>query len=251
MKQQKNIYFASDAHLGAPTIKDHRAHEKRFVAWLDSIKDNTRELYLMGDIFDFWFEYRHVVPRGHTRFLGKLCEFTDQGIPVHFFTGNHDIWIFDYLPKEIGVTVHKEQYTPVIDGKRFFLAHGDGLTRFEEHYKKIKSVFTNPLAQKLFHWLHPDLGIALANFWSRKSRQSNEDSEKAKFQGEENEWLIIYAKEILQTRHFDYFIFGHRHIMLDLPLNENSRICYLGDWVTQFSYAVWNGETLSLKSFNP
>jgi UDP-2,3-diacylglucosamine hydrolase len=251
LNHHKNIYFASDAHLGAPTIGDHKAHEKRFVDWLDSIKEQAREIYLMGDIFDFWFEYKHAIPKGHSRFLGKLCELTDRGIPVHFFTGNHDIWIFDYLPKETGVTVHKGPYTPVIDGRQFFLAHGDGLTPFEKSYRRIKAVFTNRGAQKLFQWLHPDLGISLARFWSRKSSQNNEASETSTYQGEEDEWLIQFAKEQLLKQHFDFFIFGHRHIALDHPLNEASRVCYLGDWVDQYTYAVWDGQNLELKHYNP
>jgi UDP-2,3-diacylglucosamine hydrolase len=250
LEQRKKIYFASDAHLGAPTISNHREHERRFVAWLDQIKDDAREVFLMGDIFDFWFEYKHVVPKGHTRFLGKLCELTDKGIPVHFFTGNHDIWVFDYLPHETGVIVHKEPYLPVIDEKKFFLAHGDGLTPDEKSYKKLKAVFTNKVAQRLFSWLHPDLGIGIANFWSRKSRESNQGTDTAKFQGEEKEWLIKFAKDKIQTEHFDFFIFGHRHVALDIEIGENTRLCYLGDWVHHFSYAVWDGENMSLKYFN-
>jgi UDP-2,3-diacylglucosamine hydrolase len=250
LNQDKKIYFASDSHLGAPTIKNSRAHEKRFVDWLDSIKHDAREIYLMGDIFDFWFEYKHVIPKGRTRFLGKLCELTDSGIPVHYFTGNHDIWVFDYLPSETGVIVHKAPFVTTIDEKRFFLAHGDGLTDFEKNYKRLKSVFTNTLAQKMFRWLHPDLGIPLARFWSRKSRENNQISKKAEFKGEENEWLIQFAKKKLETEHIDYFIFGHRHIAIDLPLNKNSRLCYLGDWVNHFSYAQWDGRELSLKFLN-
>jgi UDP-2,3-diacylglucosamine hydrolase len=249
LEQKKKIYFASDAHLGAPTISNHREHEKRFVTWLDSVKNDAREIFLMGDIFDFWFEYRHVIPQGHTRFLGKLCELTDSGIPVHFFTGNHDIWVFDYLPHETGVIVHKKPYLPTIDGKRFFLAHGDGLTPDEKAYKRLKSVFTNKLAQRLFKCLHPDLGVTIANFWSRKSRENNQALCTATFQGEENEWLIKFAKEKLKSEHFDYFIFGHRHVAIDLQLNENSKLCYLGDWIKLFSYAEWDGKKLSLKYF--
>lgn len=250
LDQKKKIYFASDAHLGAPTIHNPREHEKRFVAWLDSIKSSAREIYLMGDIFDFWFEYRHAVPRGHTRFLGKLAELTDMGIPVHFFTGNHDIWIFDYLPAETGVTVHTEPYLPIIDNKQFFLAHGDGLTAYEKNYSRLKAIFTNRLAQKLFSWLHPDIGVSLARFWSRKSRENNQNTDSATFKGEENEWLIEFAKKKLQSRHFDFFVFGHRHVAIDLPLNPKSRIIYLGDWINIFSYAEWDGEKLSLKYFN-
>ena len=249
MEQKKKIYFASDAHLGAPTINNHRAHERKLVAWLDSIKDNAREIYLMGDIFDFWFEYKHVIPKGHTRFLGKICELTDNGIPVHFFTGNHDIWVFDYLPAETGIIVHNEPFLPVFDGKKFFLAHGDGLTRYEKAYIKLKSVFTNKVAQKLFKWLHPDLGVALARFWSRKSRENNQGNEPATFQGEEDEWLVKFAKEKLQTEHYDFFIFGHRHVVIDLNLSNHSRLVYLGDWVHHFSYGEWDGENFRLKYF--
>ena len=248
--QNKNIYFASDVHLGAPTIKDFREHEKRFVAWLDQIKDDAGEIYLMGDIFDFWFEYRHVIPKGNTRFLGKLCELTDAGISVHFFTGNHDIWVFDYLPRETGVVVHTKPYVTTLYGKKFFLAHGDGLTPDEKGYQRLKAVFTNRTAQRLFRWLHPDWGVALARFWSRKSRESNQDSEMARFQGEEGEWLVKFSKEKLKNEHFDFFVFGHRHVAIDLPIGENSRVCYLGDWVRLFTYAVWDGETFVLKHFH-
>ncbi|WP_010422534.1 UDP-2,3-diacylglucosamine diphosphatase [Anaerophaga thermohalophila] len=249
MEQKKKIYFASDVHLGAPNISNHREHEKRFVAWLDSIKNDASEVYLMGDIFDFWFEYRHVIPRGYARFIGKLCELTDGGISVHFFTGNHDIWVFDYLPQETGVIVHKEPYIATLYGKKFFLAHGDGLTPDEKAYKRLKAVFTNKTAQWLFRWVHPDLGVSMARFWSRKSRENNQDSEKATFQGEEGEWLIQFSKKKLKQEHFDFFIYGHRHVAIDFPVGTNSRVCYLGDWVKLYTYAVWDGETFELKQW--
>ena len=249
MVLEKKIYFASDAHLGAPTIKDARAHEQRFVRWLDSIKNSAREVYLVGDIFDFWFEYKKAVPKGHTRFLGKLCELTDAGIPVHFFTGNHDIWVFDYLPAETGVIVHYKPLITEIDGKKFLIAHGDGLTPYEKSYNRLKSVFTNPFAQWLFRHIHPDLGIWIATFWSRKSREKNQNSDGAVFKGEDKEWLVLWAKEQLNKTHYDYFIFGHRHVVKDLALNNTTRFIYLGDWVKHFSYGEWDGSGFELKFF--
>ena len=243
MKEKKNIYFASDVHLGSPTIENLRENERRFVAWLDSIKDSAKAIYLLGDIFDFWFEYKRSIPKGFTRFLGKLCELNDEGIPVHFFTGNHDVWIFDYLPSETGIIVHKEPLITEIDGFRFFIAHGDGLTKQEKLFRKIKKVFNNKVAQWFFRWLHPDLGIKLANFWSRKSRHQNHSAE---FRGDENEILILWAKETLEKEHFDYFVFGHRHIAKITNINK-SKIIYLGDWVTIFSYGVWNGTNFEMK----
>ncbi len=247
MESKKKIFFASDVHLGAHSIRNHREHEHIFVSWLESIKDEAGELYLMGDIFDFWFEYSHVIPRGFTRFLGKLCEFTDRGIPVHFFTGNHDIWIFDYLPRETGVIVHREPFTTVLYNKRFFLAHGDGLTPYEKTYNRLKSVFTSPLAQTLFKWIHPDLGIPMAKFWSRKSRNKNDQLHTATFQGEEKEWLIEFAKQTLEKEHYDFFVFGHRHIVREVMIAPQSRVFYLGDWITHFSYGEWDGENFRLK----
>ncbi|HLW07923.1 MAG TPA: UDP-2,3-diacylglucosamine diphosphatase [Marinilabiliaceae bacterium] len=248
MTERNKIYFASDVHLGAPTIANGREHENKFVRWLETIKDTAREIYLVGDIFDFWFEYKKVIPKGHTRFLGKLCELTDAGIPVYFFTGNHDIWVFDYLPKETGVVVHRKPVIKELDGKRFFIAHGDGLTHFEKSYNRLKSVFTNPLAQWVFRHIHPDYGIRLASFWSRKSRENNQNIENSAYKGE-NEWLVIWAKEYLKKEHFDYFIFGHRHVAKDIPLNENSHLIFLGDWIHLFSYGEWDGIKLEIKYF--
>jgi UDP-2,3-diacylglucosamine hydrolase len=249
LEQTKKIYFASDVHLGAPTISNHLAHERRFVRWLDSIKPTTSELYLMGDIFDFWFEYKKAVPKGFTRLLGKIAEFTDSGIPVHFFTGNHDIWVFDYLPAETGVKVYREPLIINLDGKRFFLAHGDGLTSHEKTFIRIKALFTNKLAQRLFRLVHPDLGIRLAGFLSRKSREKNMAEDGSVFQGEEYEWLVSWAKEVIKTEHFDYFIFGHRHLAQTFQLNQNSKLIYLGDWITNFSYGEWDGSEFQLKFF--
>ena len=249
MEKGKKIYFASDVHLGAPTIADPSEHERRFVRWLDSIKASASEIYLLGDIFDFWFEYKKAIPRGYSRFIGKLCELTDAGIPVHFFTGNHDIWVFDYLPSETGIILHKEPQIRELNGFRFFLAHGDGLTRFEKAYNRLKSVFTNKLAQRLFRLIHPDFGVWLANYWSGKSREKNLKSYGSVFLGEDKEWLVVWAKEKLEQEPFNFFVFGHRHIARMIKLNEQSTLVYLGDWVTHFSYGQWDGSQFELKYF--
>ena len=200
MKPDKHIYFASDFHLGAPTEQASKKRELKIIAWLDSIKTNCEELFLMGDLFDFWFEYKHVVPKGYIRFLAKLCEFTDQGIPVHVFTGNHDMWMFDYLEKEIGVTIHRTCIERTFNHKTFFLGHGDGLGPGDYGYKFIKKIFANRFCQWLFARIHPNLAFRIANFWSLKSR--NQGSEKDKeFLGEDHEWLAIFAKEKLTERH--------------------------------------------------
>ena len=249
MEQNKKIYFASDVHLGAPTIDNPREHERRFVRWLDSIKDTASEIYLLGDIFDFWFEYKKVVPRGFSRFIGKLCELTDAGITVHFFTGNHDIWIFDYLPSETGVIVHKKPQIRELDGFRFYIAHGDGLTRYEKVYRLLKAVFNNKVAQWFFRWLHPDIGIRFATAWSKQSRKKNTNDRYEKIKADGDKWLISWAKETLEKEHFDFFIFGHRHLAMDTNLTANSRFIYLGDWINLFSYGEWDGSRFELKKF--
>ena len=245
MNDNKKIYFLSDFHLGAPDYESSLEREKRIVAFLDEIKNDAGEIYLLGDIFDFWFEYKSVVPKGFIRLLGKIAEITDAGIPVHFFTGNHDMWMFDYLSRELNVTIYKEPIIKDFNGKRFFIGHGDGLGPGDKGYKFIKLVFANPVCQWLFAWLHPNIGIGLARFWSGKSRVTTE----MKFQGEDKEFQIIYAKERLSKEHFDYFIFGHRHIPLDIKLNGNSRFINLGDWIINNSYAVFDGNDIELKYY--
>jgi len=250
LKKGKKIYFASDVHLGAPSIKNNKEHEKIFVDWLDSIIEDTAVLYLLGDVFDFWFEYRHVVPRGFTRFLGKICEFTDKGIPVHFFTGNHDVWVFDYLPEETGVIVHREPLKLEMDGKKFYLAHGDGLGPYDRSYNFLKLIFTNKILQWFFARIHPNFGVGFARRWSKHSRLQNESSEGAKFLGEDKEWLMLHARDVLEKEHFDFFIFGHRHIDLHQRFKKNSEFVYLGDWVKYKTYGVWDGEKFELKYLN-
>ncbi len=249
MQAGKKIYFASDFHLGVPSFEKSLAREKRIVKWLDEIKHDASEIYLMGDMFDFWFEYKYAAPKGFVRLLGKIAEITDSGIPVTFFTGNHDMWMFDYLPREIGVTIYKDPIEKEFNGKRFFLGHGDGLGPGDKGYKFIKKIFSNKFCQWLFARIHPNFGIGMANYWSRKSRLSN-GPEDEKFTGEENEWLVVFAKDVLKNKHFDYFVFGHRHLPLDIKLAENSRYINLGEWVNYNTYAVFDGNTVELKKFN-
>lgn len=246
MPEKTKIYFASDFHLGIPNKESSLDREKRIVRWLDEIKEDAKEIYLVGDIFDFWFEYKTVVPRGYTRLLGKIAELTDSGIPIYAFIGNHDMWQFGYLEEEVGVTLFREPIVRECNGKKFFIGHGDGLGPGDYGYKFIKKVFSNPICQWLFARLHPNFGIGLANYWSRRSRIANGEEV---FHGEDNEWLFLFAKEYLQTEHIDYFIFGHRHLSLDLKVADNSRYINLGDWVTLNTYAVFDGTDLSTKKF--
>jgi len=240
------IYFASDFHLGVPDFESSLEREKKIVNWLDDIKSDAVEIYLMGDLFDFWFEYSSVVPRGFVRLLGKIAEITDAGTPVHIFTGNHDMWMGDYLPKEINVTIHKKHITKEFGGKKFFIGHGDGLGPGDRGYKFIKAVFANPLCQWLYARLHPNLAFRIAQYCSGRSRVS---TEQLKFLGEDREFQVIFARETLKKEHFDYFIFGHRHIPMDIQLTENSRFINLGDWIINFSYAVFSEEGLELKRY--
>lgn len=248
LAQGKKIYFASDFHLGAPDAATSLQREKLLVEWLDEIKVDAQELFLVGDVFDFWFEYKTAVPKGFVRLLGKLAEISDSGIPIHYFTGNHDMWVFDYLPKEIGLTIYRGNLEREFNGKKFLIGHGDGLGPGDRGYKFIKKVFANPVCQWLFARLHPNFGIRLANFWSGKSRMHTGSSDE-QFLGNDKEWLVIYCQEILQKQSFDYFIFGHRHLPLDIQLNKNSRYINLGEWMNYRSYGVFNGEDMELKYF--
>ncbi|MBL7893463.1 MAG: UDP-2,3-diacylglucosamine diphosphatase [Bacteroidia bacterium] len=242
----KKIYFASDFHLGIPDHEASLAREKKLVQWLNEIKADAAEIYLMGDLFDFWFEYKSVVPKGYVRLLGKLAELTDAGIKINLFTGNHDMWLFDYLPKELNVIIYRDVIQREYNGKKFYLGHGDGLGPGDRGYKFIKKVFANKICQWLFARLHPNFAFAIANYFSSTSRLAN-ITEDEKFLGEDKEWLVIYCKEILKKEHFDYLIFGHRHLPLDIKLNDKSRYINLGDWVRYFTYAVFDGEKLELK----
>ena len=242
------IYFASDFHLGAPDFEKSMAREKRIVSWLNQVRPDCKELYLLGDVFDFWFEYRHAVPRGYIRLLGKLAEFSDAGISIHYFTGNHDMWIFDYLPQQLNVKIYRAPIEATYNGKSFYIGHGDGLGPGDHGYKFIKKVFASPVCQWLFARLHPNAGIGLANYFSGKSRIATGTTDE-KFLGEEKEWLIIHSKELLQKKHYDYLVFGHRHLPLDIMLDEKSRYINLGDWIRYNSYAVFDGQELKLEYY--
>lgn len=248
----KNIYFASDFHLGSPDEKTSRTRENRIVRWLNYIEPTCSELFLMGDIFDFWFEYKTVVPKGFVRLLGKLAQMSDQGIKIYFFKGNHDMWVNDYFTKELGIQIISDEFEMERNGKRFYLHHGDGLGPGDRKYKFLRKIFRNPVCQWLFSLVPPRIGMGIANGWSSSSRAAGTTSDgvsKEKFMGMENEWLAVYAKEVLQKTHYDYFIFGHRHLPLDLRLSENSRYVNLGEWLNFYSYVVFDGNELCLNYF--
>ncbi len=248
MENKQKIYFIGDSHLGVPNYETSLEREKLMVKWLDEVKKDATEIYLLGDIFDFWFEYKTVVPKGFVRLLGKLAELSDAGIILNYFTGNHDMWIYDYFSKELNANIYKNPIQKTYGNYKFYIGHGDGLGPDDHGYKFIKKVFSNRFNQWLFARLHPNFGIGLALYFSRKSRVANGNTDEV-FLGEENERLIVYAKEILQQEHFDFFIFGHRHFPLDIKIAEHSRYLNIGDWVKNFSYIEFDGEKLSLKYF--
>lgn len=244
----KNIYFLSDFHLGSPNPSASLEREKRIVRFLDTVKNNAAEIFIVGDMFDFWFEYKYVVPRGYTRLLGKLAELTDSGIKIHFFAGNHDMWMRDYFQTELNITVYYEPTQFEFNGNRFLVGHGDGQGPGDHGYKFLKKIFRNPLCQWMFGILPPYFGLGIANYFSRKSRELAAQKVEV-FLGEEKEWLIIYCKEVLKKQPVDYFIFGHRHLPIDFSLSQNSRYINLGEWITYNSYAVYDGEKTTLKYF--
>jgi UDP-2,3-diacylglucosamine hydrolase len=243
---KKNIYFISDAHLGSLLVENARKHEKMLVAWLDEIKEDARALYILGDMFDFWYEYKLVVPRGFVRFLGKLAELSDMGVEIHFFIGNHDIWAFDYFEQEIGAKIHREAFVTEIYGKKFFLAHGDGLGDPSLNFKFLRGLFHNKLAQILFSALHPRIGMGIGLAWSKKRRKKK--NSEPEYMGEDKEHLIQFAKSYI-GEHIDFFVFGHRHIILDLVLKNKSRVLIIGDWMKLFSYAVFDGENMYIEQY--
>jgi UDP-2,3-diacylglucosamine hydrolase len=244
----KKIYFASDLHLGLYPRDKSFEREKTFVKWLNQIQPDVQVLFLLGDVFDFWYEYKKVIPKGFTRFLGKLCELADQGIEIHIFTGNHDVWMFDYLPKEIGVIVHSKHITAEINGKQFFLGHGDGLVKQEWNYKIMKGCFTSKTLQWMFSKIHPNVALAFGQAWSKKSRYSKGIAEE--FLGEEKEFQVMFARNYLKSNNINYFVFGHRHIPLDIKLNEKAKLINCGEWIKSNSYAVFDGNDLVLKYYN-
>lgn len=242
----KKIYFSSDNHLGAPTAEASRPREAKFVRWLEEVRQDAAAIFLLGDLFDFWFEYRHVVPKGFVRVLGKLAEIRDSGIPIYFFVGNHELWMEDYLEKELNIPIYREPREFVFNQKRFLIGHGDGLGPGDKGYKRMKKLFTNPIAKWLYRWLHPDLGMPLGQYFSVKNKAISGD-EDVKFMGEEKEWLIQYCRRKLETEHYDYFVFGHRHLPLEIKLNKDSTYVNLGDWINYYTYGEFDGEVMRLK----
>jgi UDP-2,3-diacylglucosamine hydrolase len=242
----KKIFFASDFHLGVPNHSKSLIREKKIVRWLDSVKNEAHSIFIMGDIFDFWFEYKYTIPKGYIRLQGKLAEISDMGIPISFFTGNHDMWMFDYFTKELNIPVYRQPEILHIGKFKFLIGHGDGLGPGDTVYKLLKKVFANKFCQWLFSITPPIIGMGIATRWSKRSRLNNEKTEK--YLGDK-EWLYVYCKQIEQNRHHDFYIFGHRHLPLDLKVAENSRYINLGEWVNHFSYAEFDGKELSLKYF--
>lgn len=246
---QKNIYFLSDFHLGAPNAAASLIREKKIISFLDEIKNQAAEIFILGDMFDFWFEYKNVVPKGYTRLLGKLAEITDAGIPIHFFVGNHDMWMKDYFQKELNIKVYFNPEEFNLLGKKFLIGHGDGLGPGDNGYKFLKKIFRNKFSQFLFGILPPVVGMGLANYFSRKSRAQTGSTDEV-YLGDDKEWLIAYCREMLTKNNYDYFVFGHRHLPIDFKLNERSTYINLGDWIKHFTYADFNGHSLTLHTFH-
>lgn len=244
----KNIYFASDQHFGIPDAASSKLREKKFISWLDGVKTDAKAIFLLGDLFDFWFEYKTVVPKGFVRVLGKIAELKDSGIPIYFFVGNHDLWMIDYFETELGIPVYHQPKEFEFEGKTFLIGHGDGLGPGDKGYKRMKKVFAHPLSKWFYRWLHPDIGVKLAQYLSTKNKLISGD-EDINFLGEENEWLAQYAKRKLEQKHYDYFLFGHRHLPMEIQIAKDSKYINTGDWISHFTYAVFDGKELSLKTY--
>lgn len=244
----KKLYFASDFHLGAPNPEQSKLRERKIIRWLDSVAEDAAAIFLVGDIFDFWFEYGEVIPKGFIPFISKISQLRDRKIPIFFFTGNHDLWMKDYFTQELGIPVYLNPIELSAEGKTFLLGHGDGLGAGDKSYKFLKKVFTNPVSNWIFKWLHPDLGVKLAKAWSSKSRITNNLKNEDRFLGDD-EWLWLYCKEIQASQHHDYYIFGHRHLSLELAVGENSTYFNLGEWVGGSTYLEFDGTKATLKTF--
>jgi UDP-2,3-diacylglucosamine hydrolase len=243
----KKIYFASDFHLGIPDKATSMERERRLCQWLTAVSKDAAIIYLVGDLFDTWFEYQHVVPKGYTRFLGKLAELTDAGLTIEAFTGNHDLWMSGYFEQELNIPVHKGPITRSYNDRQFFIAHGDGLGPGDHGYKLLKRVMSNSATQWLYRRIHPDTGVGMASWLSRLGPKHEEGKEPPFFA--DNEWLVQFAIEKLKTEHIDYFIFGHRHIAIEYALPGNSLYVNLGDWLIYDSYAVFDGQRLQLQYY--
>ena len=248
LNPSKRIYFCSDNHLGSPNRNLSLEREKIFITWLDQIKTDAQAIFFLGDLFDFWFEYKKVVPKGFTRLFGKLAELSDSGIELFFFVGNHDCWIGNYFEDELGINVFHKKVDLNIDNYNILIGHGDGLGPGDSKYKFLKLLFRNPILKKLFSFIHPDIGISLGSFLSQKNKILS-GSEKV-FESEDKEMLFSYCKDVLKTKYYHFFIFGHRHIPLELDLGNNSKYFNTGDWITHFSYLVYDGTSFNLNYFN-
>jgi len=247
MLSNKKIYFASDQHFGLPNHTKSLMREKKFIAWLDQVRKDAEAIFLLGDLFDLWMEYKTVVPKGFVRVLGKLAEISDSGIPIHFFVGNHDLWVRDYFQKELNFKVYTKPTEFTFNNKTFLIGHGDGLGPEDTGYKLMKKVFTNPFSRWLYRWLHPDFGVALAQRLSLKNKLISGE-EDVKYLGDDKEWLVQYCKRKLETKHYDFFLFGHRHLPMDLQINK-SKYINTGDWISYFTYAIFDGKNLELKTY--
>ncbi len=244
----KFIYFASDFHLGVPSRESSLKREKKIVRWLDMIKKDAHSIYLVGDIFDFWFEYKYAIPKGFIRLQGKLAEITDAGIPVIFFTGNHDMWMFDYFTKEFGIPIYRKEQLLEVGSQKLLIGHGDGLGPGDRSYKFLKRIFRNRLCQWLFARLHPNFGISIANYWSKSSRISNIKKGEDDFKGEK-EFLIQYCRSMEQKEHHNYYVFGHRHLPLEIEIGDTSKYINLGEWVNYSTYGKYDGQDFKLLTF--
>lgn len=247
MADRTKLYFASDFHLGTDSHGKSREREARLVRWLESIKHDAAEIFLMGDVFEFWFEYKTVVPKGYIRFLGKLAELSDAGVKLYLFKGNHDMWMFKYFTEELGATIISDELVIERNGKRFFLHHGDGLGPHDKMYKLLKKVFRSKLCQWLFARVHPNFGMGIAGAWSQKSRDTNAKNPELKVG--QFEWLPEYSREVLQKEHYDFFIYGHQHFPVELELTPDSLYVNLGEWFNYNTYAVFDGQQLKLEYF--
>jgi len=250
LNKSQKVYFVSDFHLGTPDDLSSRKREEKIVRWLSEIEKDAAAVFFVGDIFDFWFEYEKVIPKGFFRFFAKITMMRNKGIPLFFFTGNHDLWMKDYFSEELGIPVFQHPQEIQINQKRFLVGHGDGLGPGDKKYKLLKNFFTSSACKWLFKWVHPDIGIAIAQAWSKNSRITNELKKEDEFKGQEHEWLFQYSKEIESKIHFDYFVFGHRHLPLNLPINSSSVYFNLGEWVNQCYYGEFDGMSFQLKQYN-
>ncbi|EON74785.1 UDP-2,3-diacylglucosamine hydrolase [Lunatimonas lonarensis] len=249
LKENQKIFFASDFHLGTPSASSSLDREKKIIRWLELIEKEAAAVFLLGDLFDFWFEYDTVIPKGYLRFLSKITQMRQQGVPVFFFTGNHDLWMKDYFTQELDIPVFHNPISLQVNQKKFLIGHGDGLGPGDNTYKVLKKIFTNRSCQWLFKWLHPDVGIRLATRWSKRSRINNSLKGEDEFKGKESEWLYLYCLDMEKKMHFDYYVFGHRHLPLSIPVGNSSMYFNLGEWVSQYHYGVFNGHGFQLINF--